>query len=57
VNILKSTTVLCFCFVMLILFGDYFLFYCIVCLYVNVRSVVNEPFEEFADVEDFKDSK
>jgi hypothetical protein len=46
-----------FCFVLLILFGACFLFYSIVCLYVNVWSVEYEPFEKYIAVEDFQDSK
>jgi hypothetical protein len=40
---------------MLVLFGDCFLFYSIVCLYVNVWSVEDEPYVEYAEVEEFQD--
>jgi hypothetical protein len=33
----------------------YFLFYCVVCLFVNVWSVENESFEEFPKEKDFED--
>jgi hypothetical protein len=50
-----SRTILCLCFVLIILFSDCFLFYSIICLYVNVWSVEYEPFEDFAAIEDFQD--
>jgi hypothetical protein len=40
---------------MLVLFGDCFLFYSIVCLSVNVWSVEDEPYVEYAEVEEFQD--
>jgi hypothetical protein len=50
-----SRTVLCPCFVLLVLFGDCFLFYSIVCLYVNDVCVEDGSYVEYAGVEDFQD--
>jgi hypothetical protein len=50
-----SRTILCLCFVMLVLFGDCFLFYSIECLYENDVVRRRRSDVEYAEVEEFQD--